>query len=53
MYKNLFVRPFLIYTHLSGQSVVNGSAYGANGKSSNQLTGLIEFGWLLGDAKQQ
>lgn len=50
MYKNLFVRPFLVYTHLSNYEPGNG--WGSNGDKSNQLVGMFEVGWLLGKVER-
>ena len=44
--KNVFVRPVLALTHLSGFQP--GTGYGANGNSANQFVGVLEVGVLLG-----
>ncbi|HXE22005.1 MAG TPA: hypothetical protein VN617_06685 [Rhodoferax sp.] len=50
MYKNMFVRPFLAFTHLTNFEPGNG--WGPNGDKSTQVAALIEVGWLLGDVKR-
>mgnify|MGYP001548446746 CR=1 FL=1 len=50
MYKNLFVRPFLAFTHLTNFEPGNG--WGPNGDKSTQVAALIEVGWLFGDVKR-
>ncbi|MDE1896281.1 MAG: hypothetical protein KGH91_04315 [Rhodospirillales bacterium] len=44
--KNVFVRPVLALTHLSGFQP--GTGYGSNGNSANQFVGVLEVGVLLG-----
>ena len=44
--KNVFVRPVLALTHLSGFQP--GTGYGTNGNSANQFVGVLEVGVLLG-----
>ncbi|TAM84880.1 MAG: hypothetical protein EPN41_13080 [Candidimonas sp.] len=50
MYKNLFVRPFLVFTHLTHFEPGNG--WGRNGDKSSQVVALIDIGWLFGDVKR-
>lgn len=50
MYKNMFIRPFLAFTHLTNFEPGNG--WGPNGDKSTQVAALIEVGWLLGDVKR-
>jgi hypothetical protein len=50
MYKNLFVRPFIVYTHLT--NFESGNGWGPNGDKASQVIGLLEVGWLFGDVKR-
>lgn len=50
MYKNVFVRPFLIYTHLANFEPGNG--WGANGNKSSQVAAVLDVGFLFGDVKR-
>jgi hypothetical protein len=44
--RNIFIRPTAALTHLAGYAP--GTGYGAHGKSSDQLVGIVEVGVLLG-----
>lgn len=44
--KNFFVRPTIAYTHISG--FAKGTGYGFRGKAADQIVGVFEVGFLLG-----
>jgi hypothetical protein len=45
---NFFIRPGIEYTHLS--NFIPGDGYGQDGTKANQWVGLVEVGFLLGEA---
>ena len=45
-HQNFFIRPTVAYTHLTG--FARGTGYGLNGNAADQVVGLAEFGYVLG-----